>query len=548
MGFSDLGCYGGEIETPTVDKLASEGVRFTNFYNCAKCSPSRSSLLTGLYHQAVGTLSDISKPVSHTNIPGVLQNAGYRTCMVGKQHGAGQWGPWDREFRVHAGCFNFFAPDAKVTIDGTTHDSYTWPADFYTTDAFTDHALKFIGESTDRPFFLYMAYNAPHYPMHARPEDIAKYRGRYDEGYDVIRSKRFAKQKELGIADSGWSLSKRDSSVRDWSSLSDSAKSYQKSLMEVYAAMVDRMDQNIGRVMAKLRETGQDQNTLVLFVSDNGAIDKDLNKTPGVAPGPAESYHALGTPWSNVSNTPFRKYKKTDHEGGICTPLVAWWGNRVSAPGSISRHTGHLIDIMATCVELAGAEYPADVTPMEGTSLVPVLEGTTELSHPVLFWQYLGDWRAIRQGKWKALKLRNSSTWYLFDLEKDRAETTDVSSRNPGKLGELKSLWDKWKANSYTTEGWNLPPVYAPRRGNGARPDRHGAGVILQDSRRVEVRVEAPGHHRIRLATLSGKNLHTSQGTGQRRYVLDRSAYAPGWYSLEVVTEGEAFTEQVFMR
>ncbi|MBD3244112.1 MAG: sulfatase-like hydrolase/transferase [Chitinivibrionales bacterium] len=550
MGFSDLGCYGGEIATPNVDSLASEGVRFTQFYNCAKCSPSRTSLMTGQYHQAAGVLSDISSPVACTSLAQVLKDSGYRTCMVGKVHGAGQGGPWDSEFRVLAGAFSFYEPDATVVIDGQRHNPFTPPPGFYTTDAFTDHAIRFIQNGGTEPFFLYMAYNAPHYPLHALPEDIAKYGDRYNEGYDEIRQQRFQRQQQLGIADSSWTFSDRDPSVPAWSALTTEQQTYQKKLMRTYAAMIDRVDQNIGRVMTALQQAGADNNTIIFFMSDNGAVNKDL-KTLEYEPGTPQSYYTLGTPWSNAANTPFRKYKKTDHEGGIATPCIAWWGSNIATPGGITRRLSHLIDIMPTCVELAGAQYPSDVSPMQGKSLMSELTGTTPLGHSVLFWQYLGDWRAVRQGHWKALKQANSTQWYLFDFSRDRAETTDVSTANAPKLAELQQLWDSWKANDYCATGLDLPTRSGGDPRHGRRPPLHGH--IRQTNHMVEVMVTAPshsmieGHSMIELLTFDGRLVERQHGGQPAVYRLERGRFAPGWYVLRVYAGGELYVEEVRM-
>lgn len=542
MGFSDLGCYGSEINTPNIDGLAADGVRFTQFYNCAKCSPSRTSLMTGQYHQAVGTLSDIQNPVSSTNLATVLKGAGYNTCMVGKVHGGGQGGPWDRQFRVMAGAFDFFDPAVKVNIDGTTYDPYVAPPDFYTTDAFTDHAIDFVENSDGSPFFLYMAYNAPHYPLHARQEDIDRYADAFNEGYDEVRRARFERQQQLGIADSAWTFSERDSGVPAWDTLASDTQEYQKSLMRAYAAMIDRLDQNVGRLMEALRRTGADQNTVIFVISDNGAVNKDL-KTLDYAPGTPESYYSLGTPWSNAANTPFRKYKKTDHEGGITTPCIAWWGNNLANPGTITRRMSHLIDIMPTCVELAGADYPASVTPMQGRSLVSILEGTSQLTHPIMFWQYLNDWRAVRQGHWKALKLGGSTQWCLFDFSTDRAETVDLAARNPDKLDELRGMWDSWKANDYCATGieWPVgtsrPSTFSPTPSYGfIRRRRDGIDVVIT----------AHGPCQVDVVGFDGRLARRLAGYGPGRFTVPCRGLGAGWYVLRVYCGRELFVEEAY--
>jgi len=338
MGYSDLGCYGGEIKTPNLDKLAADGMRFTQFYNCAKCSPTRATLLTGQYNQAVGT-SDMRYGATFGE---VLRAAGYRTIIAGKWHQSPlpTTRGFDRYFGLADGCCNFFNPGMvarpgegppgrkrksprRWAIEGKAIMGYVpKDKDFYTTDAFADYAVERLEQykNQGKPILLYLPFTAPHYPLHAWPEDIAKYRGKYKIGWDELRKSRYKRQVEMGIIDPKFTCSPRDEKVKSWDSLTEKQKDEQDLKMAVYAAMIDRMDQAIGRVFAKLKQIGRWDNTLVLFLSDNGGCPETPDTTPEIPPGPVEGYRTVGPAWANASNTPYRKYKSTDYEGGNCTP------------------------------------------------------------------------------------------------------------------------------------------------------------------------------------------------------------------------------------
>jgi len=463
MGFSDIGCYGGEVRTPNIDGLARRGIRFTQCYNNAKCGPTRASLLTGLYDQQVGT-----RPLKHcVTLAEVLKAAGYRTLMAGKWHQDGipvQRG-FDRYFGLADGCCNFWNPGRqregepppgrkysrwrRWAIDDKVFTPYT-PEDrgFYTTDAFTDYALQYLDQygKEDRPIFLYLAYTAPHYPLHAWPEDIARYRDTYTVGWDEIRRRRWKRQVEMGLAQAHWDPSPRDPSVTPWAGARNKDEWALK--MAVYAAMIDRMDQNIGRVLAKVRDLGRDENTLVIFLSDNGGCAENVNKTPDIPPGPLPSYRTVDKPWANASNTPFRKYKSWDHEGGICTPFIVSWPRVIQEGGRIDRHVGHIIDVMATVCDVAGAEYPSEyagrkVLPLEGKSLAPLFEGKDRVGHDALYWQF-GASKAVRAGKWK-LVVHGKGNWELYDMEADRCELSDLASKHPDRVAAMAKMWDQWR-------------------------------------------------------------------------------------------------------
>ena len=488
MGYSDIGCYGGEIRTPNLDRLAAGGLRFTQFYNNAKCAPTRASLLTGLYSQQVGIDNGPATMHSSVTIAEVLKTAGYRTFMTGKWH-ANQLPVergFDRYFGLTDGCSNYFNPGnprmgeavpaeknfpRKWAIDAETIQPFTpKTSDFYSTDAFTDYALEYLESSREdsAPFFLYVAYTAPHYPLHAKPEDIAKYRGKYLQGWDAVRRDRLARMIDMGLIREGLELSPRDPRVPAWEQLGDESKWNLNALngrrnlgitseaatdadlwdlkMAVYAAMVDRMDQNIGRILDKIRDLGVEKNTLILFLSDNGGCAELQNITQDVPPGPANSYRTVDPPWANAQNTPFTKYKRWNYEGGIATPLIAYWPGRIAA-GGITREVGHIIDLMATCVDLAGASYPSSfhgetILPMEGLSLSPVFGGASWEKPRTLFWQF-GPSRAARQGPWKIVR-DGHAPWELYDMKTDRTEQNDLAAKHPAVLDALSKLWDAW--------------------------------------------------------------------------------------------------------
>ena len=464
MGYSDIGCYGGEIKTPNLDALASGGMRFTQFYNCAKCSPTRASLLTGQYDQAVGVQN-----MEHGATFGeVLRAAGYRTIISGKWHQRPlpTTRGFDRYYGLADGCCNFWNPGIKArpgegkpgrkrssprrwAIEDKVIMGYT-PEDknFYTTDAFADYAIARLEEykNESKPFLLYLPQTAPHYPLHAWPEDIAKYRGKYKIGWDALRKRRYKRQIEMGLLDPKYAMSPRDEKVPKWESLSDSEKDKADLAMAVYAAMIDRMDQAIGRVFAKVKEIGKWENTLVLFLSDNGGCAETPDKTPDIPPGPVEGYRALGPAWANASNTPYRKYKSTDYEGGNCTPFIAYWPGVIES-GTMTDQVGHIIDMAPTFMDVAGASYPNRINGRKtkafaGKSLLPIFQGKQRHGHDALYWQF-GQAKAVRMGDWKLVRF-GKADWELYNLEKDRTELNNLANKYPGKVQHMAALWEKW--------------------------------------------------------------------------------------------------------
>lgn len=473
MGFSDINCYGSEINTPNVNRLAQEGLRFTQFRNTARCCPSRSSLLTGLYpHQAgVGLM------VEHLNdrayegylndrcatIAEVLRPAGYRTLMSGKWH-VGEHRPhwptdrgFDRYFGLISGACNYFRlddPDPRRHRQMALDDKpWTPPSSgFYMTDAIADHAVEFIDEASrgDQPFFLYTAFTAPHYPLHALPEDIAKYEGKYMKGWDALRLERHQRQIEMGIVKESWPLTPRDEEAPAWETVDDK-KAWDRR-MAVYAAQIDCMDRGIGRILQKLKDIGAEDNTLIMFLSDNGACAEIVDRgKPGVPPGLPDSYMSYGIPWANASNTPFRLYKRWVHEGGIATPFIVRWPAVIKHKNAMTTQVGHLIDIMATCVDVAGARYPGEpIQPLEGQSLLPVFRGKS-IGDRKLYWEHMGN-RAALEGKWKLVS-RYPDAWELYDLEADRTEMNDLVDKFPDKAAQLLNDYNAW-AQRCGVEPW----------------------------------------------------------------------------------------------
>ena len=485
MGFSDLGCYGGEINTPNLDRLASGGLRFSQFYNTARCCPSRASLLTGLHpHQAdVGHMTDddgIDGYLGDLNpntvtIAEALGAGGYRTYMSGKWHVTRHISPdgpnhnwpcqrgFDSYYGILTGASSYFHPK---TLTRNNKRIDTPPGEYYLTDAISDeaviqveqHALDYSG----KPFFQYVAYTAPHWPLHAHPEDIENYRGRFDRGWDKLREERMERLVSEGIIQSDWQLSPRDQSQTSWGDAED--KAWQVRRMEVYAAQIECMDRGIGRIIEALEVTGQLENTLIMFLADNGGCAEELPTmrtteavTPDgrvvqmgndrkVMPGSELTYQTYGVPWANVSNTPFREYKHWVHEGGIATPFIAHWPQGISDSGSLRHKPAQLPDIMATCLDIAKVNYPETfrgqvIQPHEGYSLASVFTGG-EFEREVLTWEHEGN-RAVRKGRWK-LVTKYPGGWELYDIERDRTELKDLSSEHPEVVKELSGLYQHW--------------------------------------------------------------------------------------------------------
>jgi arylsulfatase A-like enzyme len=514
MGYSDIGCYGGEINTPVLNNMAQEGLRFTQFYNVARCCPTRASLLTGLYPQQAGVghmVSDRGTPAfkgdlsnQAVTIAEALKGAGYSTYMSGKwhvtpylidnptKHNWPRQRGFDKFFGMISGAGSLYDPRSLAE-----DNKYVAPREgFYCTTDFTDYAVKCIEDHEEgKPFFLYLSYTAAHWPMHAPAEAIAKYKGRYDAGWDSMREERYNRMKEMGIVDQGWELTPRDTHVKAWDEEVPD-REWEIANMEVYAAMVELMDEGIGQVVDVLKGKGIYENTLIFFLQDNGACAEELdwvNPQPAAEdlvpmergelqtlmipkitrdgkpvtvmkdgwPGPPESYTAYGLDWANASNTPFREYKHWVHEGGISTPLVVHWPEGIKSKGEVRSEPSHLIDIMATCVDVAGGTYPStyneqSIIPMEGRSLIPAF-ADRPLDRDAIFWEHEGN-RAVRMGKWKLISKANKvdsyiwdkvdelalNDWELFDMEKDRTEMHDVSPGHEEMVKQMAGQWLEW--------------------------------------------------------------------------------------------------------
>jgi len=460
MGYSDLGCYGGEVQTPNLNRLAAEGLRFTQFYNCAKCTTTRASLITGLHpRQGEGGLLREGM----VTIAEVLGSAGYQTSLSGKWH-LGSSSPrrpidrgFDEYYGLMDGCCNFFDPaerdpeykGGRVRVFGHNDRLIEeFPHDFYTTDAFSDHAAATIRRfaARQRPFFVHVCYTAPHYPLHAKPQDIAKYEGKYGMGWFELRRRRHGRQLEMGLLDPKWKLAVDDPRAVPWEGVSH--RELWELRMSVYAAMIDCMDQGIGRVLAALHDTNTADNTLVMFLSDNGGC-AELPEGPDfrLPAGPKEHYTSVGPGWGWAQNTPFRRYKSWVHEGGISTPLIVRWPG-VIEPDTLTGQVGHVIDFMPTCIELAGAEYPdsfkgKSILPLEGKSLVPVFQGKRRQPHQTICWYWSGN-RAVRQGKWKAVWEKSNRQWELYDVEADRTELDDLAEEHPERTLRMAEVWYAW--------------------------------------------------------------------------------------------------------
>jgi arylsulfatase A-like enzyme len=474
LGYSDIGCYGGEIKTPHLDRLAKNGLRFTNFYNTARCCPSRAALMTGLYsHQAgVGLMvENLNQPgyqgQLHRNcvtIAEVLRLIGYRCYMVGKWHlsrsnnlaapndswplGRG----FDRYYGILQGASSYFRP-STLTRDNTPIEA---PKEgYYLTDAFSDNAAQFILDHRqnhrEKPFFLYTAYTAPHWPLHALKEDIARYRGKYREGWDVLRAKRHERMKEAGIVDPKWKTPASD--AKPWDKLTDKEKDDLDLRMAIYAAQVDRMDQGIGRIIDALKQTGQFDNTLILFMADNGACAEIVERGKGGELGGPDSFSSYGQGWAWLSNAILRLFKHWTHGGGVSSPLIAHWpaGIPEKSRGQLRRQPGHLIDVMATCIDVAGATYPKEfqgnkIIPLEGKSLVPAFRDLP-IEREAIYWEHEGN-KAVLAKNWK-LVAKFPGPWELYDLDADRPETTDLAAKEPQRVKQLAGMWQAWAERAH---------------------------------------------------------------------------------------------------
>lgn len=479
MGYSDLGCYGSEISTPNIDQLANSGMRFTQFYNTGRCCPTRATLLTGLYPHMTGlgqmTGFDQKEPGYRgelnnncVTLAEALKPAGYSPYISGKWHVCtntvkpdGDIHNWpiqrgfDRFFGILNSSANYFKPD--VLISG--NEQIQVPENFYITDAITDTAAKYITEHAAQkkssPFFMYVAFNAPHWPMHAKPKDIEKYMETYKIGWDKLREQRFAKQKQLGLFPAGAKMSDREPEIPAWEDIPEDKKALWVKRMAVYAGAVDCVDQGVGRLIATLKKTGAYNNTLVIFLSDNGGCPENVsrkNKTVE-ALGTINSFESYRANWANASNTPFRLYKSRVHEGGISAPFIVSWPDQIKKTGGFVTTPSHLIDLYPTFLSMAGAKYPKNykgenINPLPGRSLLPLFSGKTLSEERPIYWEHQAN-RAIRVNNWKLVSKSTEDEpylgpWELYDLSKDRIESNNLAEKYPEKVKELEAMWNKW--------------------------------------------------------------------------------------------------------
>ena len=595
MGWSDIGCYGGEINTPNLNALAKEGVRFTQFYNTGRCCPTRATLLSGVYAHQAG----IGWMMSNQNLPGfkgdlgknvrtiaeVMKSAGYATYMAGKWHVTPHVKPegpkynwprqrgFDRFYGTIHGAGSFFDPNSltreNTQVSPLTDKEYQTD-EFYYTDAISDHAVRYIKEHQgDEPFFIYVAYTAPHWPMHAKEKDIARYKGKYDAGWDAMRNARYERQLKMGLIDPKWKMSPRDRSAPAWEEAKN--KQWEIRLMETYAAMVTNMDAGMGRVVNALKETGEYDNTLILFLADNGGCAEGMGRRNGiqyrdkdpqqikpmgkgdlqfdmiprrtrdgrvvkqgteVVTGGPDTYHGYGLSWANASNTPFREYKHWVHEGGISSPLIAHWPKGIDKDrqGKLENQPGHLIDLMATCVDLGKAKYPvrvggAAIVPLQGTSLAPAFNGRDIGREKPIYWEHEGN-RAMREGKWKLVAKGASGPWELYDIEADRTELNNLAEKEMARMSEMAERWEAWAKEALAKPWpWGAKKIRFSKKNNftlkqGDHLPQSEAPMVRKRGFSVAATVETKGNDGVIVAqggTNHGWALHVWKG--QLRFV-----------------------------
>ena len=512
MGYSDIGCFGSEIRTPNLDRLGMNGLRFSQMYNSARCCPTRAALLTGLNPQqaGVGHMVDNWGPPAYqgylnnncVTVAEVLRDHGYATFMSGKWHVGGRYdlrnrAGWDelvgnaghpipvqrgfdRFYGIVAGSANFFYPLTLMRDDKFLELE---PSGYYFTDAITDNAVGMIQDNSDsdKPFFLHVTYTAPHWPLHALEEDIARYEGKYRGGWEALRTARHEQLKGLGILDSKWEISPRDKDAQPWNETPN--QDWHDLRMAVYAAQIDRVDQGVGRILAKLQELGVEDNTLIMFMSDNGGCaefmaeesnrpepsqysmpnadgsEVTVGNIPNLRPGPGTTFMSYDLAWANASNSPFRLFKRWTHEGGISTPLIVHWPDRIKQAAIVHEPT-HITDIPATCIAAAGATYPTEfggnsITPIEGQSFMQAIDSGDWNRPTPIFWEHEGS-RAVRDGEWKLVS-EVGGQWELYNMDQDRTELNNLVESNRLRAEEMGKMYDEWAARCGVSP-WPIPP------------------------------------------------------------------------------------------
>ena len=495
MGFSDIGCYGSEIPTPNLDALAHGGLRFTQFYNTGRCCPTRATLLTGLYaHQAgVGHMTDDYGVPGYqgalndqcVTIGNVASSAGYLSVVTGKWHvGHKQQSMWplargfDRFYGIPEGGGFYFKvkPGRSMVRNNEVVASMEkpLPEGWYSSDAFVEHGLPFVDEAVaaQQPFLWYLAYNAPHFPLQATAADIALFRGKYKAGWDQLSAERYQRQTAMGLIDDRFPKSQRPEKVAAWESLTTAEQDRFDHMMAAYAACVYRMDRSVGTLVEELKTRGQFDNTLILFMSDNGGCAESGPHGKDVGdPTTPDSNWFCGESWAWMQDTPFRKYKHYNHEGGIATPLIAHWPAGISQQGAYYTEPAHLIDIMATIADLSAASYPTEhkghaIVPMEGVSLKPAFAGES-LQRDALYWEHEGN-AAVREGDWKLVRQGGRGAWELYNLQTDRTEQNNLASQHPERLKSLAAKWAAWAARCQVAPH-GLPRKSPPKKNGGKK-------------------------------------------------------------------------------
>jgi arylsulfatase len=484
LGYSDFGCYGSEIRTPNIDHLAANGIRFSQFLSENKCNPSRTSLLTGQYY-----IRGYHGGKTITIAEG-LKAAGYRSYVSGKWDvvDGTPGGPLKRGFDQFygniRGCGSQFAPLGLQRDGKDAEHEWQGNKDFYYTHAITDNAVRYIEQTPDEtPFFMLVTYTAPHWPMHALPEDIDKYKGKYAEGWDVLREKRLERMKAMGLVSKDTPLPLRDKTGTAWADAPH--KEWEQRRMEVYAAMVDAVDQGVGKMVKQLKQTGRFENTLFLVLSDNGASAEHyppektgrflntqtrdggpmhIGAIPSIMAGPEDTWQTVGANWAFMSSTPFRMYKSYEHQGGHAVPLVMHWPEGIQQGGRISDELCHVMDLLPTVLDAAEVPYPKtyagrDVDPADGKSLLPILKGEPRDGHDTLYWGAING-KAIRQGTWKLVRALNNP-WELYDMDADRTELNNLAEQHPEKVQEMEKTWEAWRDTVNLPKGWRDPKIFS---------------------------------------------------------------------------------------